>query len=278
MSGQDTYSSKSIKWDDIPEKDHFQSDYDVINTRNEKLGLDNNYGIKKENITIKDNWEGQKVQYKNRLIDNPIYMGGGPGGGAPQGDTGVYGSPGCFTGKSMTEKHQMCGVHPIGNFHSGADTRAAGLLTTVTFQVKSGKSTFEFNKYAAADLQAICSEICSQVPWYNLNIGNTFRPSNSVPSGTSRHCLGLALDINPGSAGNPWFSGIGRSGGRMPSTEPAQGSSPQWGCKKCPYNGTYDRSKCIWSYDHPVVKIFYAHGWGWGGDYGDVMHFSIDGH
>lgn len=24
----------------------------------------------------------------------------------------------------------------------------------------------------------------------------------------------------------------------------------------------------------PVVKAFEAHGWGWGGTYGDYMHFS----
>ena len=89
----------------------------------------------------------------------------------------------------------------------------------------------------------------------------------------SRHCWGLAVDINAGKGGNPWFSTrIDKN-----QAEPQQGSSAPWGIKATPYNGTYDRTKCIWHWKHPVVQIFLAHGWGWGGSYGDVMYFSIDG-
>ena len=122
------------------------------------------------------------------------------------------------------------------------------------------------------DFKAICDEIL-KLGWFKLNVGNSYRGENSVSSGVSRHCWGLAVDINPGKGGNPWFDE------RIPrnASEPAIGSSPPYYMKKCRYNGVYDRSRCIWHWGHPVVQIFLKHGWGWGGAYGDVMHFSIDG-
>jgi hypothetical protein len=106
-----------------------------------------------------------------------------------------------------------------------------------------------------------------------LNVGNCYRPKNSLSGGrVSRHCWGIAVDINPGSGGNPWFNT------HIPKSqpEPAEGSQAPWSTQKSHYNGTYDRRRCIWHWGHPVVKIFLAHGWGWGGAYGDVMHFSVD--
>lgn len=61
----------------------------------------------------------------------------------------------------------------------------------------------------------------------------------------SNHAYGCAIDLNPGY--NPY---IGKMDDKTDSN-------------------LYIRTK-----HHPVVKIFAKHGWGWGGRYGDFMHFS----
>lgn len=62
-------------------KNHFKNKYDVIDTHLDKLGIVNNYGLPdKINVTITDTWVQQKIEYKNRLIANPITIGGGSSG------------------------------------------------------------------------------------------------------------------------------------------------------------------------------------------------------
>ena len=183
---------------------------------------------------------------------------------------GIYGEPGIFTGKSRAEKMAIYGVGD--KKLSPSQAMAQGLITNVTFNQSGGTKTLPMNKYIAEDFKAICNEILTKFPEFKLDVGNCYRPVNSVSNGVSRHCWGIAVDINPGSGGNPWFN----THIPMILTEPPQGSSQPWSTKKCPYSGTYDRTKCIWTWDHPVVRIFQAHGWGWGGRYGDTMHFSVD--
>lgn len=217
-------------------------------------------------ISIKDNANQQQIIYKNRLINNPLCW-GSPAGSNIGTDDGVVGGSGIFSGKSSAEKLRMCGIN--GDW-SPQSALSRGLITDVTVPCSPG--TIKFNKYAANDLVAILNEIKSQLSWFTLKISSAFRTSLSA-GGHSRHQVGLAVDINAGSFANPWFAT------HIPKNfpEPAQGSSAPWPCKK--YSAPpYDRTKCIWHWGHPVVKIFQSHGWGWGGDYGDVMHFSIDGH
>ena len=174
-----------------------------------------------------------------------------------------------FTGKSRSEKMKMYGVG--SQSLSPSEAKAKGLITNVTFNQTGGTKTLPMNKYIAEDFKAICNEILA-LGWFKLNVGNCYREKNSVSNGVSRHCWGIAVDINPGSGGNPWFATHIQQG----QTEPAQGAQQPWPTKRTPYKGTYDRSKCIWHWKHPVVQIFLAHGWGWGGAYGDTMHFSVD--
>lgn len=177
--------------------------------------------------------------------------------------------PGLYTNKSRNQKLKMCGI--TSTSMSPSEVKKAGLIVNVTFNQTGGTKTLPMNKYIAEDFKAICNEILA-LGWFKLNVGNCFRDKNSITKGVSRHCWGIAVDINPGTGGNPWFNTrISRS-----QKELNKGDKAPWGIRKCPYNGGYDRSKCIWHYEHPVVKIFLAHGWGWGGSYGDVMHFSVD--
>ena len=211
-----------------------------------------------------------KFEYENYYIENPCSF--GSGGGISE-ITGEYGSAGCFTGKSIAEKMKMCGI--THSMMSGSEAQAAGLITTVSgFEHFDGPSSLPMNKFIQEDFKAICKEIMA-LGWYKLNISNCFRPKNSVPGKMSKHCWGVAVDINAAAKGNPWFATHITD---KNASEPAEGSSPPWGFKmySC---GPYHRDRCIWHWNHPVVKIFLAHGWGWGGAYGDVMHFSVmDGH
>lgn len=181
---------------------------------------------------------------------------------------------GDFYGKDRNTKLNMCGIRSKNM--TPQQVQAAGLITTVSFNQTNGKGSLPMNKYIAKDFQKICDEIMS-LGWFNLYVGNCFRSTNSVSGGISRHCWGIAVDINPGNAGNPWFADSSGGNLHIPKNmpEPKYGSTP-WKMKKCPYHGGYDRIRCIWHWGHPVVQIFLRHGWGWGGAYGDVMHFSID--
>ena len=182
-----------------------------------------------------------------------------------------YGTPGMFSGKKTAEKLRMCHVD---NSIGWRETKELGLLESVTIK-GNPDSTVLMNKYIITDFLAICEEI-RNLGFYNLYVGNCYRTTSTAKH--SRHFWGLAVDINPGKRGNPWF-GSGKSNYHIPTNapEPAKGSRPPYPMKACAYSGTYDPTRCIWHWGHPVVQIFLKHGWGWGGAYGDVMHFSIDG-
>ena len=212
-----------------------------------------------------ENPDNQKILYKNRLVKAPIYFGQSydgefPGLGMPLG-------PCPFKGKTDAEKFEMCRVKPG---MTPAQAKALGVIEQCSFPQSSGKASLPMNKYIAQDFAAICQEILN-LGFFKLYVGNAFRTAFSA-GGKSRHQIGCAVDINPGQGGNPWFATRINKG----DPEPAIGSTP-WSIKQCPYRGGYDRNKCVWHWGHPVVQIFLNHGWGWGGSYGDVMHFSLDG-
>lgn len=69
----------------------------------------------------------------------------------------------------------------------------------------------------------------------------------------SNHSYGIAIDINPSQ--NPFVHG------GAPIQE-------QYPC------ATENDNKSIRTLTNPIVKVFMAHEWGWGGRYGDYMHFS----
>ena len=97
----------------------------------------------------------------------------------------------------------------------------------------------------------------------------------------SNHSFGVAIDINPGSAGNPFFNthNLPQSDEMIPQTGPWpwQYKTTKSGKAISVYNGVYSRKNCIWCWRHPVVGIMAKHGFGWGGYYGDTMHFSAIG-
>ena len=131
---------------------------------------------------------------------------------------------------------------------------------------------------------------------YNqIFVSNSFRSiTNNNGAKNSRHKFGAAVDICGGSGGNPDIRRNGQGVYGSSQWQPAY-RSQQFTYTTIPtnikcqqllvpgsagtskYYGYYDKNKCIWTPDHPVVSIFLKHGWYWGGIYGDYMHFSIDG-
>lgn len=193
-----------------------------------------------------------------------------------------------FKGKTHAQKFEMCGVRPG---MSSAEAMATGNI--VTFHMPGQSAGLQYNKNIIHDLMAIQAEV-NQLGWFTFRIGNCWRAGASA-GGRSRHQIGCAVDINPNSnpsgGGNPWFdvslcSHFSR--GPQVATQTnnfVDGQTAPWG-KNAKWTGVpswspgtfvFKRATSIWDHSHPVVQIFLNHGWGWGGAYGDVMHFSLDG-
>ena len=72
----------------------------------------------------------------------------------------------------------------------------------------------------------------------------------------SWHCYGIAVDINANH--NP--------------------HAPKY-AKSCPICGEIDGDEHdnihIRTKNHPIVQVFYRHGWSWGGSFNDYMHFCV---
>ena len=228
----------------------------------------------------------------NKYTNVPLFMGFtkyiGFGQGGFNGNVPTPTGPCPFRGKSADEKFAMCGVRPG---MSSAEAKATGNI--IQYKMRNQSSGLWFNKNVINDLEAIQNEV-EQLGWFTFRIGNCFRDHASA-GGKSRHQIGCAVDINPNSnpsgGGNPWFNvhlcthfnGISHTakvtnnfndGDRAPWTK-----NPKWTGVAGWSEGSfvYKKATSIWDVNHPVVKIFANHGWDWGGEYGDVMHFSLDG-
>lgn len=138
------------------------------------------------------------------------------------------------------------------------------LQTTITVTVRNFSNEAEekqitINSKLVSNIKRIFERIYNETN-YKINAlgGYQWRKVNNGSTKSQRlsyHSYGVAIDINACSGGNG-FKGV---------------------CGD--YSGTDDTDKKIRTVNHPVVKIFKEEGWGWGGTYGDYMHFSyFDGH
>ena len=114
----------------------------------------------------------------------------------------------------------------------------------------------QVHKSAAANFTAVWNDIQKlNLPYKVVSSGTlSFRVVNnkkySSNMALSKHAYGLAIDIN------------------VPTNPFAHGA-------KAPKSGQPTNTSAMRSFDHPVVQAFLRHGFGWGGAYGDYMHFSI---
>jgi hypothetical protein len=103
----------------------------------------------------------------------------------------------------------------------------------------------------------------------SMNANNTSAYNCRLVSGSDRlssHAKGLAIDINPLINPYVWRKGTSPLGGK------------KWDTLK-ERQAAKDEPGMILA-DSPIVKLFKAKGWGWGGDWTnskDYQHFSADG-
>lgn len=190
----------------------------------------------------------------------------------PQG-SGGYDTPSNYTpssgyystlGDSIDERQKKLFGRKLTRTRSGdPESWCKSFQTNVTVRARrsAGGSpenvTITIHKGIAENLKAVFEDLLNVSGFYlTCNCHAYCYRGVKTPDGReldkrSNHSYGTAIDVNPNK--NPYFGGKKR----MPQT--GDTSNP-----------------LVWrSYDHPVVKIFAKHGFGWGGAYGDTMHFSF---
>ena len=156
------------------------------------------------------------------------------------------------------------------------------LFVEFEYETRNGKRKITLHKKVAEAVKRAFEEIKNTTNFNVHDAGSGLQircvnNGNGRSNRASNHALGLAFDINAGSGGNPFFYKVPFKS--KYNQEPSVGTRASSWCaqKICPYGGGYDPQKCIWHWGHPVIKILAKYGIGWGGDYGDTMHFSFLG-
>jgi hypothetical protein len=165
-------------------------------------------------------------------------------------------------------------------------TEEQAKMEMVEFDVDTvnGSKRIEMHKAVKTEIQAAFTEIAQK--GFIMIPGQSFKYRVANGGGgdvkMSNHSLGVAIDVNPGKAGNPFFEVSDKNPIRTTEEGIPQNGPWPWSFKVgndntyiATYNGKYDNKKCFWHKNHEVVQIMTKHGFGWGGWYGDTMHFSI---
>lgn len=147
---------------------------------------------------------------------------------------------------------------------TGSDTKSycdSKMAWNTIIKTLTGNKRITVHKDLVEEVQSIFNEI------YNIGFnvklvgGYIYRYINNPKYPNSKtlsmHSFGCAIDINW--SDNPFKSSQSR---------PFEYAPDDWEGIK------YNPNECIWTKDHPVVRVFKNHEWGWGGRYGDFMHFS----
>lgn len=196
-----------------------------------------------------------QIQYKNRLIQNPLQFGVG-GGIEGRSFFGAY----TETGNYFKDTHADNAAKEKMLFGTRL-TRTESKQWTEQFIDKAFSPTINgkhvniggFHRALTANLQAFCDDL-SKIPGFKLEQfwAVTYRPVNngSGSSKLSLHSYGVAFDINWSK--NPFPKGV-----------------------HAPQVGNVSDPNVFRSFNHPVVQAAMRHGFGWGGRYGDYMHFSF---
>ena len=147
---------------------------------------------------------------------------------------------------------------------TGSDSKSycdSKMAWNTVIKTLAGERRITVHKDLVEEVKSIFNEI------YNLGFnvklvgGYTYRTINNpkYPNSTtlSMHSFGCAIDINW--KDNPF---------KASQSRPFEYAPDYWAGIQ------YNPNECIWTNNHPVVRIFKNHEWGWGGRYGDFMHFS----
>jgi hypothetical protein len=123
-------------------------------------------------------------------------------------------------------------------------------MVKITVDTLRGGKILTVHKDVAEEVKAIFKDIRKLNPNFDVRTNDTGAYCYRNIAGTSKlslHSFGIAIDINWDD--NPMVRG------------------------EKPLNSGDDTTH-IRTLNSPIVKAFRNHGWGWGGTYGDYMHFS----
>ena len=195
------------------------------------------------------------------------------------GVAGNYSISGAVATPIPTSEGQMHSQLGMGNVTTVAQANACANMM-VSIPVANTGLTVQVHKKLAAAFSAAFNDIVKTGFRITSIGGFCARPKKNGTGTTSlsSHSFGAAIDINAGR--NHFFSGRAENGHQTYNSIPAGAAAPDWahGIKVKIGSGGYDPNVCIWTRDHPVVQIMRKHGFGWGGRYGDTMHFSWADH
>ena len=132
-------------------------------------------------------------------------------------------------------------------------------------------------KKLAANVRAIFEDIYTNAPHFKVcsTGGYCYRKVNngSGSNKLSNHSWGAAFDINAGIDAK--YMDSSKSVVTTNANSVNSKLNPFWKGGKPLETG--DTEYAMRTRNHPVVKACAAHGFGWGGEYGDYMHFSYFG-
>ncbi len=144
-------------------------------------------------------------------------------------------------------------IRALGFSDNPTQNECDAAMATITIEAYPDKK-ITVHKKLVGEVQAIFKLLKQAGVELNKYIGGyCFRPINNPTQRGSRtlsmHSFGCAIDINYNlngfvAHGKPWTSGDDTRAGK------------------------------IRTINSPIVKAFAEYGWGWGGRYGDYMHFS----
>ncbi len=188
------------------------------------------------------------------------------------------------SGTNSAKKKDLLGFLPSSTWSDADKAKIEPQMTNVTVRIhddtgKDNSKRVKVHNKLAANVRAIFEDIYTQMP--NFKVvglgGYEYRKVNNgkKTDSLSNHSWGSAIDINAGMddkykpEGNKWTV--------LSSDRECTNSklNPFWTGGKPLESG--DTEYAMRTRNHPVVKACAAHGFGWGGEYGDYMHFSYFG-
>ena len=166
---------------------------------------------------------------------------------------GNYGSDGTGGPFTIGSGNRAEVIRALGFSDSPTEAECQAKMKTINIEAYPGKR-ITIHKDLELEVQKIFSDLKSYGVNLNEYIGGFFfRPINNPNHPGSKllsmHSFGCAIDINYNL--NPFIKG-----GRP------------W------ENGDNTPRGIIRTVNSPIVRAFASQGWGWGGRYGDYMHFS----
>ena len=185
---------------------------------------------------------------------------------------------------------QLFGFVPKKTDTAGQRDKIAPFMTTFSVLCRDGNGkdtarTVKMHRALAPNVKAIFEDIYKNAPRFKIKSlgenGYSYRPVNNGSNSTtlSNHSWGAAIDINPGCdyeyrTDDEKVSCISKNPDCVKSVD-----NPFYSGGKPLKDDNTNTEYAIRTRNSPVVKAFAAHGFGWGGEYGDYMHFSyFNGH